>query len=65
MGRRPAQREAKKLLDKAKRVAGLADGSIQHDLSNKDLLFMAEELQVRLEDVVDCQDRDISALQAS
>ena len=37
-------------MDKAKRVAGLADGSIQHDLSNKDLLFMAEELQVRLAD---------------
>ena len=37
-------------MDKAKRVAGLADGSIQQHLSNKDLLFMAEELQVRLAD---------------
>ena len=39
-----------KLLDKAKRVAGLADGSIQQHFSNTDWLFMAEELQVRLAD---------------
>ena len=72
MGRR--QREAKKALDKAKRDAGLADGSIKQHLSNKELVFMAEELQVRLadaeleckelEDVVDRQHRDILALQA-
>ena len=37
-------------MDNAKRDAGLADGSIKQHLTNKEMVFMAEELQVRLAD---------------
>ena len=71
---RKRQREAQNMRANQTRTAGLAAGTVQQHYSNNELLFVAADLEVRLEEaeakcqeleaVVDIQKHDIAALHA-